>query len=103
MLGYSLFVFNSTVQLKLINKQSQLFPENALYQGYPDLKLMLVDMKQRVFMSSRPVFRSLANPQAPFTEKNWSNLVTLAWDSFKNNYFLRKYENFKEKEWPIRV
>lgn len=87
---------------RILNKL-KILSENALYQGHPDLKLILDDFKQRVFMSSRPVFRSLANPQAPFTEKSWSHLVLGVWDSHKNNYFLRKYENFKEKEWPIRV
>lgn len=38
-----------------------------------------------------------------FTEKNWSHLALGVWESHKNNYFLRKYETFKEKEWTTRL
>lgn len=77
--------------------------DENLYQGHSGLDIVLDDLIQRVFMSTRPTFRSITNASSPFTEKSWSHLALGVWDLHKNNYFLRKYENFKEKEWPVRV
>lgn len=74
-----------------------------MFEAYPDLDILLVELRQRVFMSPRNAFPS-QNQQSPaFTEKTWFHLALAVWDSHKNNYFLRKYETFKEKEWALRV
>lgn len=74
--------------------------EQDPYNGYENVKQKVAMFRQRVLMSPRIQFQAL--PSGTFLEKNWSHLVVNAWDSHKNNYFLRKYENFKEKEWSSR-
>lgn len=64
--------------------------------------MLIADFRQRVYFSPRKQFQTTL-PQGSFTEKHWSQLVTNVWDSHKNNYFLRKYELFKELDWHIRA
>lgn len=79
------------------------FAVKNLYQAYPDLDILLAELRQRVFMSPRHSMLSQNQQAAAFTEKIWFHLALAVWDSNKNNYFLRKYETFKEKEWALRV
>lgn len=63
--------------------------------------MLIADFRQRVYFSTRKQFQTTL-PPGSFTEKHWSILAANVWDSHKNNYFLRKYELFKEKEWISR-
>ncbi|XP_037038634.1 protein SMG9 [Bradysia coprophila] len=75
-------------------KQTKLYP-----RGDKDINSLVEDFRRRVFMSPKKPMQILPQPAPIFTEKSWSTLVTNVWESHKSNYFLRKYENFKEKEW----
>ncbi|KAJ6636021.1 Nonsense-mediated mRNA decay factor SMG9 [Pseudolycoriella hygida] len=68
------------------------------FGGYNDTNTLIEEFRRRVFMSPKKPMQILPQ-QGIFTEKSWSTLVTNVWESHKNNYFLRKYETFKEKEW----
>lgn len=75
--------------------------------GHSKPETQLVELLQRVYLAPRTPFPSppTQSPaaQTPFTEKNWFHLALAVWDSHKTNYFLRKYETFKEKEWALRI
>lgn len=73
------------------------------YAGYPDINILIAEFRQRVFMAPRKPFPAQNQQQTSFTEKNWSHLALAVWESHKNNYFLRKFETFKEKEWATRL
>lgn len=72
-----------------------------MYSPHPGIDLLITQFQQKVFMSPRNLFP--AQNQQSFTEKLWSHLAMAVWESHKNNYFLRKYETFKEKEWSSGI
>jgi len=74
-------------------KQKRLY-----FRGDKDIPCLVEEFRRRVFMSPKKPMQILPQ-QGVFTEKSWSSLVQSVWESHKNNYFLRKYENFKENEW----
>ena len=74
-------------------------PESKLYfRGDKDINALVEEFRRRVFMSPKNAMQ-ISPTATTFTEKSWSTLATNVWDSHKSNYFLRKYETFKEKEW----
>lgn len=85
-----------------IRMNGQLFSESkTTHTDHVNIDRIIAEFRQHIFMSPRSQFQTTI-PYGTFTEKHWSQLVTTVWESHKNNYFLRKYETFKEKEWITR-
>lgn len=75
------------------------FIEKKLYcRDEKDINSLVEEFRRRVFMSPKKPMQ-IVPQQGAFTEKSWSMLASNVWESHKSSYFLRKYENFKEKEW----
>lgn len=87
----------------MIKKNSIPISAKNEYQAHSDVNILVAEFRQRVFMSPRSPFPMLNQQITAFTEKNWFHLALSVWESHKTNYFLRKFETLKEKEWALRV
>ncbi|XP_055592913.1 protein SMG9 [Uranotaenia lowii] len=68
--------------------------ENDFYANQEDPITDAQILRQRLLMTSR---RDAIDGQESITEKVWLQIVSQVLESHHNNYFLRKYENLKEK------
>lgn len=82
---------------------SKISEDDNQYQAHADVDVLLAEFRQRIFMSPRAPFPMPNQQTTAFTEKNWYSLAYAVWESHKSNYFLRKFESLKEKEWALRV
>ncbi|XP_058831420.1 nonsense-mediated mRNA decay factor SMG9 isoform X1 [Topomyia yanbarensis] len=61
-----------------------------------DIYVLASVQKLRRWVFLTPTHDAVENPET-LTEKSWFQIVTKVMESYNNNYFLRKYENLKEK------
>lgn len=59
-----------------------------------DVPQVIQDLQEKVYMMKR---WSMAENDEPFTEKKWAQKLLTVTDNMKNEYFLRKYEGFRDK------
>lgn len=60
-----------------------------------DLDQVIQDLQEKVFMMKRSSM--VDNEDEIFTEKKWGQRVVSVMEQMKNDYFLRKYEAFRDK------
>ena len=60
-----------------------------------DIQQIIQDLQEKVFMMKR--CSMMENDDEVFTEKKWGQRLISVADQMKNDYFLRKYEAFRDK------
>lgn len=61
-----------------------------------DVPQVIQDLQEKVYMMKRWSM-ALETDDEPFTEKKWGQRLVAVSDNIKNEYFLRKYEMFRDK------
>lgn len=67
-----------------------------------DVDQVIQDLQEKVYMMKR--WSMAESEDEPFTEKKWGQRLLAAIDHMKNDFFLRKYEGFRDKfHQPIEI